>query len=161
MLRVFAFAAAVCVLAVPALAAEAPAGFVKTQAGLLGIAPLNDKIALGGAHLLCREAAVVAVTPDIPGSASRQVAREAYRGIAQRLSATEAGADALLIEGLRDAGMADASPETVTALAERTRQGLASRLFQVNPATAQEIAVTCRALAASAFDDINSRVAAR
>lgn len=165
MLRLIASALIAAVTAAPALAADvssaSPAAFVKAQAGALGVSPVNDKIALGGAHLLCREAALAATTPDIPGSPSRRVAQAAYAGVAQRLAATEAGADALLIEGLREAGMADASPETIAALADRARKGLASRQFQVNPATAQDMAVTCKSLAAAAFDGINTRLAAR
>ncbi|PWR18645.1 hypothetical protein DKG74_18660 [Zavarzinia aquatilis] len=153
------------VLAAPALADSVPAGlpaaFVKAQASVLGLDPVNDKIALGSAHLLCREAVAAATVPAIPGSESRRAARAAYDGLAERLAASERGADALLVEGLRDAGQADASAETVAALADRAHKGLASRLFQVNPATAQDIAITCRTLAASSFETINTRLAAR
>lgn len=165
MLRICASALVAAVLATPALAdpvpADLPATFVKAQASVLGIAPMNDKIAVGSAHLLCREAVAAATVPAIPGSDSRRIARAAYDGLAERLAASESGADALLIEGLRDAGQAGASPEAIAQLANRAHKGLASRLFQVNPATAQDIAITCRTLAATTFETINTRLASR
>ena len=141
--------------------ADLPTAFVKAQASVLGLAPVNDKIAVGSAHLLCREAIAAATIPAIPGSDSRRAARAAYDGLAELLAASESGADALLIEGLREAGQADASPAVIAQLADRAHKGLASRQFQVNPATAQDIAITCRALAATSFETINTRLAAR
>ncbi|MCF4167719.1 hypothetical protein L2U69_18885 [Zavarzinia compransoris] len=138
-----------------------PASLFKSQAALFGLAAVNDKIETGAAHLLCREAAVAATTPAMPWSPSRRSAAVAYEDLAPALTATAARADRLLIEGLREGGMADASAETVAALSERVRKGLSSRLFQVNPASASEMAVACRALAADDFGLPESRMAAR
>ncbi|RJF87265.1 hypothetical protein D3874_09665 [Oleomonas cavernae] len=131
------------------------------HAELLGLDVTNDKVAVGAAHLMCREATIAATEPDMPWSLSRQVAQVQYEGLAQHLEATAARADALLIEGLREAGMADASAQTVAAMAVRVRRGLESRVFQVNPATAGDMALACKSLAATAFDSIPSTIAAR
>ncbi len=159
-------AAAVLLVAGSAMAGEAPAGitaqdFFKAQGALLGVGAVNDKIALGGAHLLCREAAAAAESPVTPGSASRTTARIAFKNVTPALDATKAQADALLIQGLKEAGIADASAETVALLATQARVRLASERLQVNPATAKDLAVTCRALAAGEFSDLSTAVASR
>lgn len=161
MLRRFALVLAIAATATPALAQDLSTGFVRAQADLLGLPALNDKIALGGAHLLCREAAIAATTPAIPGSPSRRAAQAAYAGVSDRLAASAGPADRLLIEGLRDAGMADASQATVDRLADQARRLLASRRFQVNPGTAGDMAVTCKHLAAGEFNTLSPRLAAR
>jgi hypothetical protein len=166
MLR-FALGAAVAAavsLAAPAFAGDAGQADPFESLGhadLLGLDVVNDKIAVGAAHLMCREATVAATEPDMPWSLSRQVAQVQYEGLAPRLDATAGRADALLIEGLREAGVADASPQTVAAMAVRVRRGLESRVFQVNPATAGDMALACKSLAATVFDTIPSTVAAR
>lgn len=150
------------VLGMTASAAAAdPANLFKAQAALFGLSTVNDKVEIGAAHLLCREAAVAATTPAMPWSPSRRSAAVAYEDLTEALNATAAKADSLLIEGLRESGDSEASAETVAALAERVRKGLTSRLFQVNPATASEMAVACRALAADDFGLPESRLAAR
>lgn len=167
MLRSFTFAlAAVALLgaAAPGVAAAgefAVPGLIQAQSAALGLDTGNDKLALGTAHLICREAVIAATTPAMPWSDSRRAARVAYAGLDESLSANAARADALLIEGLRESGRTEASAETITRLGDRIRKGLASRLFQVNPGTAAEMAVSCRTLAAANFDSLPAQVAAR
>ncbi|PWR23497.1 hypothetical protein [Zavarzinia compransoris] len=145
----------------PAFAGESAADLFRAQSALFGLDSVNDKIVLGGAHLLCREAALAATTPEMPWSPSRRTARFAYGDLGARLTDSAARADSLLLEGLRDAGVIDATPATIAMLADRVHKTLVSRLFQVNPATANDLAISCKTLAAGDFNALPSLVAAR
>ena len=147
--------------ATPSKAGESAETLFRAQSALFGLDTINDKIALGGAHLLCREAALAATTPNMPWSPSRQTARVAYADLGDQLTESASRADALLLEGLRDAGVIDATPATIAILADRVHKTLVSRVLQVNPANATDLAVSCKLLASGDFTAMPSMMASR